>query len=127
MNCLDGCNSLAAKMDAWADSMGAALGHQSATARYHAPAAPEGEVLAVAVTITDKARPKNRLAISVANWNGAQYATDWIEYDIAFRPNTPNRHPDFLTLVNSATANELRPCDRRVAMDEIRQALGLGQ
>lgn len=90
--------SLTAKMDAWADSLGAALSHQPAPARYHQPAAPEGEVLAVTVTITDQAKPKDRLAISLANWNGTQYATDWIEYDIAFSPNTPKRHPYFSTL-----------------------------
>ncbi len=50
--------SLVAKMDAWADSMGAAISHQPAPEKYHAAAAPEGEVLAVTVTITDKAQPE---------------------------------------------------------------------
>ncbi len=90
--------SLAAKMDAWADSLGAALSHQPAPAKYGKPAAPEGEVLALTVAITDKAQPKDRLAISVANWNGTQYATDWIEFDIAFSPNAPKRRPYFSTL-----------------------------
>ena len=89
---------LSAKMDAWADSIGVALSHQPAPAKYHAPAAPEGEVLAVTVTVSDKAQPRDRLAISLANWSGTQYATDWIEYDIAFSPNTPKRHPYFSTL-----------------------------
>ena len=89
---------LTAKMDAWAESIGVALSHQPAPAKYHAPAAPEGEVLAVTVTISDKAQPKDRLAISLANWSGTQYATDWIEYDIAFSPDTPKRHPFFSTL-----------------------------
>ncbi len=90
--------SLAAKMDAWADSLGAGLSHQPAPAKYHQPAAPEGEVLAVTVTVTDQAQPKDRVAISVASWNDTQYATDWIEYDIAFSPDTPKRHPYFSTL-----------------------------
>jgi hypothetical protein len=90
--------SLAAKMDAWADSLGVALSHQPAPKKYHAPAAPEGEVLAVTVTISDKAKPKDRLAINIANWSATQYATDWIEFDIAFSPNTPKRHPYFSTL-----------------------------
>ena len=90
--------SLAAKMDAWAGSLGAGLSHQPAPVKYRAPATPEGEVLAVTVTITDKAKPKDRLAISLANWNGTQYATDWIEYDIAFSPNAPKRRPWFSTL-----------------------------
>jgi arylsulfatase A-like enzyme len=89
---------LAAKMDAWAESLGAAISHRPAPKKYHAPAAPDGEVLAVTVTITDKAKPKDRLAINIANWNGTQYATDWIEYDIAFSPNTPRQHPYFSTL-----------------------------
>lgn len=90
--------SLAAKMDAWAGSLGVALSHQPAPAKMHAPAAPEGEVLAVTVTISEKAKPKDRLAINVANWNGTQYATDWIEYDIAFAPGIKGRHPYFSTL-----------------------------
>jgi hypothetical protein len=85
-------------MDAWAGSLGVALTHQPAPAKYHAPAKPEGEVLAVTVTVTDKAKPGDRLAISVANWSGSQYATDWIEYDVAFSPGTPARHPWFSTL-----------------------------
>jgi arylsulfatase A-like enzyme len=90
--------SLAAEMDAWADALGVALSHQPAPAKYHAPPAPEGEVLAVTVTITDTAQPRDRLAISLANWNGTQYATDWIEYDIAFSPIAPKRRPYFSTL-----------------------------
>jgi len=90
--------SLTAKMDAWVGSLGVALSHQPAPARYHAPAAPEGEVLAVTVTVTDKAKPSDRLAISVANWSGSQYATDWIEYDVAFSPGKSARHPWFSTL-----------------------------
>ncbi|TWU58383.1 sulfatase-like hydrolase/transferase [Rubripirellula reticaptiva] len=90
--------SLTAKMDAWTDSLDLALGHQPAPAKYHAAAAPDGEVLAVTVTISDKAKPRDRLSISLANWNGTQYATDWIEYDIAFSPNVSKRHPYFSTL-----------------------------
>ena len=90
--------SLAGKMDAWADSLGVALTHQPAPAKYHAPAAPEGEVLAVFVTVTDKAKPSDRLVLSVANWSGTQYATDWIEFDIAFSPGIKGRHPWFSTL-----------------------------
>ena len=90
--------SLTAKMDAWADSMGVALTHRRAPAKYHALAAPEGEVLAVTLTITDQAKPSDRFALSVANWNGTQYATDWIEYDIAFSPGIKGRHPWFSTV-----------------------------
>lgn len=95
---LDVVRTLTAEMDVWADSMGAAISHRPAPARYDAPAAPEGEVLAVTVTVTDQARPQDRLAIQVANWNGRQFATDWIEFDIAFSANAPRRHPYFSTL-----------------------------
>ena len=64
-------------------------------------------MLAVTVTISDNAKPKDRLAISLANWDGTQFATDWIEYDIAFSPNTPKRHPYFSTL----KGNEKKSCD----------------
>ncbi len=90
--------SLATKMDAWADSLGVALGHRPAPKKYHAPAAPEGDVLAVTVTITDKARPNDRLAINVANWGATQYATDWVEFDIAFSAEQPQRRPYYSTL-----------------------------
>jgi hypothetical protein len=90
--------SLAAKMDDWADSLGAALSHRPAPEKYHAPAAPEGEVLAVTVTITDKAQPKDCLAINVANWAATQYATDWVEFDIAFSASQPRRRPCYSTL-----------------------------
>jgi hypothetical protein len=55
-------------------------------------------VLAVTVTISGQAQPKDRLAVAVASWSGTQYATDWIEYDIAFSPEKPRRHPYFSTL-----------------------------
>jgi hypothetical protein len=85
-------------MDAWANSLGAAISHRPALEKHHAAAAPECDVLAVTVTITEQAKPKHRLAINIANWNGTQYATDGIEYDIAFSPNAPRRRPYFSTL-----------------------------
>lgn len=90
--------SLKAKMDAWADSLGAALSHRPAPTMYHANAQPEGEVLAVTVTISDKAKPKDRLAINIANWGATQYATDWVEFDIAFSAEQPRCRPYYSTL-----------------------------
>lgn len=90
--------ALVAKMDAWADSTGAALSHRPAPAKYHSAPAPEGEVLAVTVTVTGEAKPKDRLAVPMANWDGTQYATDWIEYDVAFEPRAAQRRPWFSTL-----------------------------
>ena len=52
--------SLVARIDAWADSLGVALSHQSAVAKYHQPAVPDGEVLAVTVTISEAAKPTCR-------------------------------------------------------------------
>lgn len=90
--------SLVAKMDAWADSLGAAISHRPAAEKYQAEAKPDGEVLAITVTITDQAKPKDRLAINIANWNDPQYATDWVEFDIAFSPNISKRYPFYSTL-----------------------------
>lgn len=55
-------------------------------------------MLAVTLTVTEKAQARDRVAIALANWNGTQYATDWIEYDIAFSADAPMRHPYFSTL-----------------------------
>lgn len=90
--------SLTSKMDAWADSLSAAISHRPAPDKFRADAKPEGEVLAVTVTITDKAKPKDRLAINIANWNESQYATDWVEFDIAFSTDKPKRYPYYSTL-----------------------------
>jgi hypothetical protein len=90
--------SLTSKMDAWADSLSAAISHRPAPDKFRADAKPEGEVLAVTVTITGKAKPKDRLAINIANWNESQYATDWVEFDIVFSTDKPKRYPYYSTL-----------------------------
>lgn len=53
--------SLAGQMDAWVESLGAALSRQPVPATLDAPPAPEGEVLEVTVTVTGKDRPRDRL------------------------------------------------------------------
>ena len=90
--------TLAAKMDTWAESLGAALSHRSAPSKIDAKPAPEGEVLAVTITITDQSKPSDRHIIPIAGWGGRQTATDWIEFDIAFSSNTPKRHPFYSPL-----------------------------
>jgi hypothetical protein len=80
--------SLGEKMDAWADSLGAALTHRPAPAKWHAKPAPEGEVLEITVTVTDQAKPKDRLIVPFAGWDGFQQATDWVEFDIALAPDS---------------------------------------
>jgi len=76
--------SLTPKMDAWAESLGAALTHRPPPAKLDVPPAPKGEVLEVTVTVADQARPKDRLIVPFAGWDGFQEATDWVEFDICF-------------------------------------------
>ena len=57
-------------MNAWVESLGAALTHQPAPAKLDAKPAPEGEVLEVTVTVTDKAKPKDRLVVPFAGSDG---------------------------------------------------------
>ncbi len=75
--------SLAAKMNTWAGSLGAALTHQPAPAKLNTGPAPEGEVLEVTVTVTAQAKPTDRLIVPIAGLQGHQFATDFVEYDIA--------------------------------------------
>lgn len=83
--------SLIAKMNAWADSLGAALTHQRVPARLDAKPAPEGEVLEVTVTVTAQAKPNDRMIVPIATVDQKQYATDYIEYDIAIAPDCLRR------------------------------------
>ena len=83
--------SLTAKMNAWTESLGAALTHQPAPMKLNAKPAPEGEVLEVTVTVTAQSKPKDKLVVPIANADGEQYATDFIEYDIAIAPTSLRR------------------------------------
>jgi len=83
--------TLTAKMNTWAESLGAALTHQSAPMKLNAPPAPEGEVLEVAVTVTSKAKPSDRLIVPIANPEGTQFATDYLEFDLAIAPDSLRR------------------------------------
>lgn len=85
--------SLVAKMDEWADSIGVMLSHQPVAPEFRSDPEPEGEVLAVTVTIGEEAKPRDRLVLSLANWSGWQEATDRLEFDIAFSGDPPRRHP----------------------------------
>jgi hypothetical protein len=75
--------SLTAKMNAWTESLGAALTHQPAPMKLNAKPAPEGEVLEVTVTVTAQAKPNDRLVVPIAGFEDHQFATDYVEYDIA--------------------------------------------
>ncbi len=75
--------SLTAQMNAWVESLGAALSHQPVPVKLDAKPAPEGDVLEVTATVTDQAKPKDRLVVPFASFAGHCEATDYIEFDIA--------------------------------------------
>jgi len=81
--------SLKTKMNAWVDSMGVALTHMAPPAALDAKPAPQGEVLEISVTVTDKVKPKDLLLVPFARWEGNVFATDYIEYDLAVAPGSP--------------------------------------
>jgi hypothetical protein len=80
--------SLRTKMDAWADSLGAALAHIPAPAKFDAKPAPAGEVLEVTVTVTAQAKAKDTLIVPFGTYDGPLMATDWVEYDVATAPES---------------------------------------
>ncbi len=80
--------SLTAKMNAWTESLGAALTHQPAPMKLNAKSAPEGEVLEVTVTVTAQAKPNDRLIVPIAGFAGRHFATDYVEYDLAIAPSS---------------------------------------
>jgi hypothetical protein len=82
---------LTAKMDAWVKSLGAALTHQAAPGALDEPAAPEGEVLEISVTVTDKAKPKDFVVVPITTVEFFQQATDFIEFDVAVSNATPRK------------------------------------
>jgi arylsulfatase A-like enzyme len=75
--------SLTAHMNTWVESLGAALSHQPVPEKFDAKPAPAGDVLEVTVTVADKARPKDRLIVPFAGFEGSRVATDYVEYDVA--------------------------------------------
>ncbi len=75
--------ALSAKMNSWVDSLSAALSHQTVPSRLDAKPAPEGDVLEVSVTATALAKPKDMLVVPFAGLEEPQFATDYVEYDIA--------------------------------------------
>lgn len=84
----DVAKSLTEKMNAWAESLGAALSHQPVPAKLDANPAPDGDVLEVSVTVTDKAKPKDWIVVPFASMAGSHFATDYIEYDVAVAPDS---------------------------------------
>jgi arylsulfatase A-like enzyme len=83
--------ALTAKMNTWSDSLGAALSHQPVPLKLDTKPAAEGEVLEVTVTVTAEAKPKDTLIIPFASFDGGQFATDYVEYDIAIAADSLRR------------------------------------
>jgi arylsulfatase A-like enzyme len=82
---------LTTQMNAWASSLGAALTHQPPPSQLASKPAPEGEVLEVSVTVTAAAKPKDLLVVPLANLDAAQYATDYVEFDLAYAAGSLKR------------------------------------
>jgi arylsulfatase A-like enzyme len=82
-------SSLKTKMDAWVESLGAALTHLPPPAKLDAKPAPEGEVLEISVTVSGGAKPKDSLVVPFARYEGNVYATDYVEYDVTVAPGSP--------------------------------------
>ncbi len=80
--------SLKTKMNAWVESLGAALTHMPAPARLDAKPAPEGDVLEITATVAENAKPKDMLVVPFARFDGNVLATDYIEYDVAVAPGS---------------------------------------
>jgi arylsulfatase A-like enzyme len=79
---------LTAKMNAWDQSMGAAISHLPVPAKLDAKPAPEGDVLKVTATVTDKVKPKDHLVLQFAGFDEPVYATDYLEYDVMVPPGS---------------------------------------
>jgi arylsulfatase A-like enzyme len=82
--------SLNLQMDAWSRSLSAALSHRAAPKALDAKPAPEGEVLEIRVTISPNALPTHSIVVPFATSLTAQYATDYVEFDITSASGTPS-------------------------------------
>lgn len=110
--------ALTAKMDAWVESLGAALTHRPRPNPKHAAAAPEGDVLMVRATVTEEAKRKDLLLIPFAVATGRVVADDWLEFDIAFAPQTPQPRPYCTPFKGEGKPNDLY-VKRGVGVDQL--------
>jgi arylsulfatase A-like enzyme len=69
-------------MNAWASSTGAALTHRAPPPRLDSNPAPDGEVLKISVTVTERGKREEILVVPIANFAGRRAATDFIEFDV---------------------------------------------
>ncbi len=83
--------SLEKKMNNWVESMDVALTHLPAPSKVDGKPSPEGEVLEIALTVTDKAKPKDSFVVPFGRYEGHVYATDYIEYDLAVAKGSPTK------------------------------------
>lgn len=98
---------LTGKLDAWADSLGAALSHRPPPEKRRGDPLPAGEVLSIEVTVTEQAKPKDTLVVPFASFGGRSMATDWIEFDIAFAPSPSKRRPFYSPFRGSENSAQL--------------------
>jgi arylsulfatase A-like enzyme len=118
--------SLTAKMNAWAESLGAALTHQPVPAKLAAPPAPEGDVLKVSVTVTEKAKPKDQLFVQLGVYEHNLFATDYFEYDLAIGADSL-REGFFLTPYKGNNSKEYDPVFKRgEGIDQLGREQALG-
>jgi arylsulfatase A-like enzyme len=79
---------LTQKMDGWSQSLNAALSHLPVRKALDAEPHPEGEVLEVKVTVSPTALPRDTLVVPFASSVVTQYASDYMEFDIARSPDS---------------------------------------
>ncbi len=98
---------LTQKMESWIESLGAAVSHRPPPSRWHGEPKPSGDVLAIEVTVTDRAKPNEKLIVPFASWDGRGMATDWIEFDLAFAPNPSRKRPYYTPYRGTEAAAKL--------------------
>ncbi len=75
---------LSAKMDTWATSLGAALSHRPLPSAREVRPAPDGDVLAITLTVDAQAKARDRQVVPLVINVGEADARSYVEYDIAY-------------------------------------------
>ena len=115
---------MTSKLDGWAGSLSAALSHRP-PALAGAPA-PDGDVLEVSVTVTDKARPADQLLVHVATLEKNVEATDHVEFDVAVMPGSLPDRFFYTPFKRAAQDNTVRLFKRGDGIDQFGREQVLG-
>lgn len=111
---------MTARLDAWADTLGAALSHRPAPGRADAAPAPKGDLLELRVTqvapVTDSSAP---LVVNFATTARRHYAQDVIEYDLCIATDSELREGFYYTPYKGVD-----PASRRLTF---RKGIGIDQ